>query len=163
MWPVSDGVNSLIINTDTKRLHWYDQMGCICMDDDNSIEQSIAEFRERGAPGLITAVPNDVMAEIQETITTLAAALDPLGGGQTLFSATLKGNTQPLYATITSQPWVDQVELVYQNGVTQWQIEVADETAAEQHLFRLLPPSASADGLPMSHDDVLELGRQIFF
>ncbi|MFO7540951.1 MAG: ABC transporter permease subunit [Chloroflexota bacterium] len=27
----------------------------------------------------------------------------------------------------------------------------------------LLPPIASADGLPMSHDDVLELGRQIFF
>jgi hypothetical protein len=74
MWPVSDGVNSLFIDTDTKRLHWFDQMGCICMDDDNSIEQSLTEFREKGAPGMITAVPDDVMAEIQEAITTLADA-----------------------------------------------------------------------------------------
>jgi hypothetical protein len=74
MWPVSDGVNSLIIDTATKRLHWFNQMGCICMDDDNSIEQSLAEFREKGAPGMITAVPDDVMAEIQEAITTLADA-----------------------------------------------------------------------------------------
>jgi ABC-2 type transport system ATP-binding protein len=75
-----------------------------------------------------------------------------LGGGQTLFSATLKGNTQPLYATITSQPWVEQVELVYQNGVTQWQIEVADETAAEEHLFRLLAQDEEVR--------VLEYGRK---
>jgi len=75
MWPVNDGVNALIINTDTRRLHWFDQMGCVCMDDDNSIEQSLAEFGERGVPGTITAVPDDVMAEIQETITLLATGM----------------------------------------------------------------------------------------
>jgi hypothetical protein len=73
MWSVSDGVNSLMIDTDTKQLHWFDQMGCICMDDDNSIEQSLTEFWDKGVPGIITAVPDDVMAEIQETVRTLAA------------------------------------------------------------------------------------------
>jgi ABC-2 type transport system ATP-binding protein len=60
------------------------------------------------------------------------------GNGQIVFSVTLKGPVERLYATITGQPWVEQVALVYQNGFTQWEIEVSDETAAEARLFRLL-------------------------
>lgn len=60
------------------------------------------------------------------------------GNGRTVFTVTLAGETQGLYGTISRQPWVEQMEVVYQNGVTQWQIDVNDETAAERQLFRLL-------------------------
>jgi ABC-2 type transport system ATP-binding protein len=60
------------------------------------------------------------------------------GNGRSIFTITLAGNSNSLYQTVNRQPWVEQVEIVYQNGVTQWQIDVNDEPTAEQQLFRLL-------------------------
>ena len=60
------------------------------------------------------------------------------GNGRSFFTATLRGESDDLYQTVSQQPWVRQVETIDQNGLTQWQIEVTDETAAENHLFRLL-------------------------
>ncbi|MFO7680888.1 MAG: ABC transporter ATP-binding protein [Chloroflexota bacterium] len=60
------------------------------------------------------------------------------GNGRTIFTTTLAGDSNGLYQAVSRQPWVEQVEILYQNGVTQWQIDVNDETAAEQQLFRLL-------------------------
>lgn len=61
-----------------------------------------------------------------------------LSGNRTVFSVTLAGDGQALHHAVSQQPWVEQVEIVYQNGLTQWQIDVTDETAAEHNLFRLL-------------------------
>lgn len=82
----------------------------------------------------------------------IAALLN--GNGRTLFHVTLAGNSNGLYQIVSQQPWVEQVEVVYQNGVTQWQIEVNDETAAEEQLFRLL---AQDEGVV-----VQEYGRKKF-
>jgi ABC-2 type transport system ATP-binding protein len=76
------------------------------------------------------------------------------GNGRSLFTMTLAGNSNGLYQTVSRQPWVEQVEILYQNGVTQWQIDVNDETAAEQQLFRLL---AQDEGVV-----VQEYGRKKF-
>jgi ABC-2 type transport system ATP-binding protein len=76
------------------------------------------------------------------------------GNGRSIFTITLAGNSNGLYQAVKRQPWVEQVEIVYQNGVTQWQIDVNDETAAEQQLFRLL---AQDEGVV-----VQEYGRKKF-
>ncbi|MCB9419810.1 MAG: ABC transporter ATP-binding protein [Ardenticatenaceae bacterium] len=60
------------------------------------------------------------------------------GSGQTLYNVGLKGDSSSLSQKIRQQPWVSHVETAQQNGVTQWQVTVTDETAAEQQFFRLL-------------------------
>ncbi|MCB8987863.1 MAG: ABC transporter ATP-binding protein [Ardenticatenaceae bacterium] len=60
------------------------------------------------------------------------------GSGQTIYNVGLKGNSHDLYQKVAQQPWVSHIEIAQQNGVTQWEVAVTDETAAEQQFFRLL-------------------------
>lgn len=76
------------------------------------------------------------------------------GNGRPFFHVTLAGSSNSLQRTVSQQSWVEQVEVVAQNGMTRWQIEVNDETAAEQQLFRLL---AQDEGVV-----VREYGRKKF-
>lgn len=66
----------------------------------------------------------------------IAALLN--GNGRTLFTVTLAGDSNGLHQAVSRQPWVEQVEVLSENGVTHWQVDVNDETAAEEQLFRLL-------------------------
>lgn len=76
------------------------------------------------------------------------------GNGRTPFNVTLAGNSNGLYHTVSQQPWVEQIAVVSQNGMTQWQIAVNDEAAAEHQLFRLLAQDEGAV--------VVEYGRKKF-
>ncbi len=68
MWPLeSGGVNGLKIDRDRGVLEWYDEIGCAC--DDATTTQTYAQFREQG-PAFSDA-PDDVLAELDETVTTL--------------------------------------------------------------------------------------------
>lgn len=73
-----------------------------------------------------------------QLVTQLAIEMLLNGSGQTLYNVGLKGDSNGLYQKVTQQPWVSHVETAQQNGVTQWQVAVTDETAAEQQFFRLL-------------------------
>jgi ABC-2 type transport system ATP-binding protein len=76
------------------------------------------------------------------------------GSGKTIYNVCLKGDANSLYQKVTQQPWVGRIDTGSQNGVTQWQVEVTDETAAEQTLFRLLAGEESVV--------VTEYGRKQF-
>jgi ABC-2 type transport system ATP-binding protein len=53
------------------------------------------------------------------------------GQGQTVFTVTLKGDTARTQDLLQRQPWVAQIDQVYENGAAQWQVSVTDEAAAE--------------------------------
>jgi ABC-2 type transport system ATP-binding protein len=66
------------------------------------------------------------------------------GDGKTVFTVGLKGDTDSTYQAVSKQPWVEQIDVLYQNGVAHWQVSVTDETTAERELFRLLAQNESA-------------------
>ncbi len=66
------------------------------------------------------------------------------GSEQTIYKVGLKGEVNGLYQKVVQQPWVNDIETAQQNGVTQWQVAITDETAAEQSFFRLLAGEANA-------------------
>lgn len=67
MWLSGGGINGLNVDKQRRLLRWYDEIGCACNDDDWAFEQPAREFLEKGAPGHIVNVPDDVMTEIRQT------------------------------------------------------------------------------------------------
>lgn len=67
-----------------------------------------------------------------------------LGGGKTIYTIELKGDAGSAYRTVAQQPWVEQIDVAYENGVANWQVSVTDETTAEGVLFRLLAQNEDA-------------------
>jgi hypothetical protein len=72
MWPTDDGdVNGATIDSIDRVIHWFDSgIGCAC--GDSTIEQSYAEYRQKGAP--LALVPEAVQAEIRMSLDTLESA-----------------------------------------------------------------------------------------
>ena len=66
------------------------------------------------------------------------------GSGKVVFTVGLKGDAQQMQRLVQQQPWVEQVDVVHQNGATRWQVSVTDESIAEQQLFRLLAQDKAA-------------------
>ena len=58
----------LHVDTEQAVLHWFDNYDCQCMDDGGFAEQTIAEFRQAGIPPGATELPEDVVAELAETL-----------------------------------------------------------------------------------------------
>ncbi len=67
MWRAGQGINALKLDVEQRRLRWFDEVGCAC--GDSSAEQTVAEYRQRGAPGFTP--PEDVLAEIDEALRVL--------------------------------------------------------------------------------------------
>jgi ABC-2 type transport system ATP-binding protein len=63
------------------------------------------------------------------------------GAGGTVYSVTLRGDTQSAYARISQQPWVSGIEASQQDDRIIWQVSVTDEAAAEDQLLSLLVSS----------------------
>ena len=66
------------------------------------------------------------------------------GSGKTVYSVGLKGDVDGTYRSVMAQPWVAQIDVMHENGVTHWQVGVSDEAAAERELFRLLAQNEAA-------------------
>jgi ABC-2 type transport system ATP-binding protein len=59
-------------------------------------------------------------------------------GSSAIYQVTLKGDARQAYRRLESQPWVNEILSVAEDGQTTWQVCVSDENAAEDQLLRLL-------------------------
>jgi ABC-2 type transport system ATP-binding protein len=63
-------------------------------------------------------------------------------GGSAIYDITLKSEAEAAIAVardrVTSQPWVQNLAITSQDGLTCWQVSVSDDTAAEDLLLRLI-------------------------
>jgi ABC-type multidrug transport system ATPase subunit len=63
-------------------------------------------------------------------------------GGATKYDITLKSETEAALAStrerVVSQPWVQNLSVTRNDGLTCWQVSVTDEAAAEDQLQRLI-------------------------
>ena len=63
-------------------------------------------------------------------------------GGSTMYDITLKSETEAALAStrerVVSQPWVQNLSVTTDDGLTCWQVSVTDEAAAEDQLQRLI-------------------------
>jgi hypothetical protein len=66
IWATENGVNGLRLDTDEAVLRWYDSIGCACGDD--TIRQTISQYRQKGVPGMIALPPADILAEIERML-----------------------------------------------------------------------------------------------
>ena len=66
IWATDEGVNGLRLDRDDGVLRWYDSIGCACGDD--TIRQSIPDYRQKGVPGMIVLPPADILAEIEQIL-----------------------------------------------------------------------------------------------
>lgn len=67
MWAHNNGVQGVLVNRDSGRLHWYDNPGCAC--DDNSQEQTIDDFLAHGP--LYGSPPDDVSVEMRAALQSI--------------------------------------------------------------------------------------------
>ena len=67
LWKDGEELNGLKINQEKKKLEWFDGVGCAC--GDSTAEQTVAEFRQRGAA--FGNPPEDVLAELETALSTL--------------------------------------------------------------------------------------------
>lgn len=74
MWPVDDGINALRLDLDRALLRWYDAIGCAC--DDSTVDQPISDYLTDGVPSQMAPPPDDVSAELQQTIAALTKRND---------------------------------------------------------------------------------------
>jgi hypothetical protein len=71
MWKQPDEeIWGLTINKDTRKLEWFDGIGCAC--GDSFAEQTFADFLQKGPR--YGDLPEDVMAEVQFALQTLDAS-----------------------------------------------------------------------------------------
>jgi ABC-2 type transport system ATP-binding protein len=63
-------------------------------------------------------------------------------GCSAIYDITLKGEAEEAIAEarsrVTGQPWVQNLSMTVQDGLTDWQVSVTDEGAAEDLLLRLV-------------------------
>ena len=59
-------------------------------------------------------------------------------GSSAMYQVTIKGDAGQAQMRIESQPWVQQVLSVVNDGQTNWQVCVSDENVAEDQLLRLI-------------------------
>jgi len=85
------------------------------------------------------------------------------GSDAPVYSIALKGRTEDAYARLQSQPWVSRIEITHHNGTVNWQVSVADETAAEHQLLRLVlqEPGLIVTGFQRKQYELEEIFMQI--
>jgi ABC-2 type transport system ATP-binding protein len=59
-------------------------------------------------------------------------------GGAAIYALTLKGNVSQAQTRVASQPWVQDLSITAENGLTSWQVSVSDDNAAEDQILRLV-------------------------
>jgi ABC-2 type transport system ATP-binding protein len=61
------------------------------------------------------------------------------GSAETIYSLTIRGRATDLYDIISGQPWVSSVTMSpADDGLSQWDVSISDEVAAEDRLLRLV-------------------------
>ena len=55
-----------------------------------------------------------------------------------VYTITIRGNPQRARDLISTQPWVNSVQTMQQNGSTKWLVSVNEESIAEEELLRLI-------------------------
>lgn len=70
IWVSGDGVLGLSIDPETAVLHWYEEIGCHCTDEDG-FEQTVARYRQEGVPLMYRPLPDDIRAEVEQLLATL--------------------------------------------------------------------------------------------
>ena len=83
---------------------------------------------------------SDRVAILNRGCLVASAPLSELLAGTegTVYTVTLKGDSQRAKDLITKQSWVDSVQTLEKNGRTKWLVSVRDETMAEEELLRLI-------------------------
>ena len=59
-------------------------------------------------------------------------------GAASIYSVTIKGDVSGAQARVANQPWVRSLNVESNNGVSNWQVSVSDEDAAENQMLRLI-------------------------
>lgn len=89
----------------------------------------------------------DDVQKVSDTVAILnhgvLAAYGPIetllaGSGGVIYTATLKGSTEPAHARVSAQPWVKDLQVSEVEGQAHWIVAVSDEGIAEQQLLRLM-------------------------
>jgi hypothetical protein len=75
MWAVDDEVYGLSIDLETRTLRWFVHAGCACDFDDAYSKQSPEQFLTRGVPGGVADPGNDVLTEIERSVSWLATTV----------------------------------------------------------------------------------------
>ena len=73
IWAEEGEVFGLSIDVETRRLRWFVNAGCLCDFDDSTVDQSPAEYLERGVPGQVALPDAAILREIRSTVRDLAA------------------------------------------------------------------------------------------
>jgi ABC-2 type transport system ATP-binding protein len=63
------------------------------------------------------------------------------GTGETVYKVTLRGDAESAYAMVNAKDWVSGIETTQRDDTTIWEVNVTDETAAEDQLLSLLVSS----------------------
>ena len=70
-WLLDDEIRALVVDVDARALHWYDQIGCHCTDEDYLV-QSLGDYQQDGPPPFIGPLPEDVAAELAVVLQKVA-------------------------------------------------------------------------------------------
>ena len=88
---------------------------------------------------------SDTVAILNQGRLIAEAPIDELlvgDGGSTMYDITLKSETEAALAStrerVVSQPWVQNLSVTSNDGLTCWQVSVTDDAAAEDQLQRLI-------------------------
>ena len=68
IWHTNDAVYGLRLDLADGRLEWYDTIGCDC--DDNTAEQTLAQYQQTGVPNVIPIPPSDILTELNQALET---------------------------------------------------------------------------------------------
>jgi ABC-2 type transport system ATP-binding protein len=61
-----------------------------------------------------------------------------LGGGEIVYTVTLKGNVQSAQERVCAQAWVLGIEASQDKDATKWHVQVTDQETAEENLLPLI-------------------------
>jgi ABC-2 type transport system ATP-binding protein len=86
---------------------------------------------------------SDQVAIVNQGELVTQANIDDLlsGTGDVVYSVTLRGDAQSVYAQVNQQPWVSGIEASQEGDQSTWQVSVRDEDAAKDQLMGLLVSS----------------------
>jgi ABC-2 type transport system ATP-binding protein len=86
---------------------------------------------------------SDQVAIVNQGELVRQASIEELlaGTGETIYSVTLRGDTQSAYVQLHQLPWVSGIESSQQGEQTTWLVNVTDEAAANDQLMSLLVSS----------------------
>ena len=86
---------------------------------------------------------SDQVAIVNKGELIAQSSIDELltGAGETVYSVTLRGDAQSVYALVNEQAWVSGIEASQSGDKTIWDVSVIDEAAAEDQLMSLLVSS----------------------